>query len=86
MLAEEGDDLSSIKTPSNLAPEGQGGEEASAESSGSGSGTGSQKEEPKQETKSETTPPPAPSKEAPKNHGHKVVKHSKPLFPSVSRL
>lgn len=86
ILAEEGDDLSAIEVPSNLAPEG--------ESSGSSS---PEKEESKKEeaapAKSEAAPAPAPKKEETKStggggggHGHKTIKHPKPLFASVSRL
>jgi len=77
MLAEEGDDLSSILVPSDLGPE-----DASSSSSG------------KSEAKPESSEPkeekaPALPKEEPKVSkvdGHKEIKHSKPLFPSVSRL
>lgn len=88
ILAEEGDDLASIEIPSNLAPEGQ------ASSSGS-----SEKKEEKsaikeEEGKTEKKAAPAPASEpqakqessSGHGHGHKVIKHSKPLFPSVSRL
>lgn len=78
VLAEEGDDLSSVEVPSNLAPEG--------EASSSASST----EKPAEaESKAQSAPTPTPTPEpasAPKSHGHKNIKHSKPLFPSVSRL
>jgi len=86
ILAEEGDDLASIEIPSNLAPEGQA----------SSSGSSEKKEEksaPKVEqetTEKKAAPAPAsePKQESSQGHGHghKVIKHSKPLFPSVSRL
>lgn len=82
MLAEEGDDLSAIEVPKELGPEGA----ASASSSEA------PKEE-KKEAKAEESKAPE-AKSEPKQdaagessgHGHKVIKHSKPLFPSVSRL
>jgi hypothetical protein len=83
ILAEEGDDLASIEVPKDLGPE-----DSSAPSSSS-----SEKPSEKKEEKKETSPKKeepreekaAPAKEEP-SHGHKIVKHSKPLFPSVSRL
>ena len=77
MLAEEGDDLSSISVPSDLGPEGAGSSSATPE---------------KSETKAEPSPPKekkaAPPKDEPKAKvaGHKQIKHSKPMFPSVLRL
>jgi hypothetical protein len=84
ILAEEGDDLASIEVPKDLGPE-----DSSAPSSSS-----SEKKEVAPEKKEEKAAPkeeksePAPEKKEEPSHGngHKVVKHSKPLFPSVSRL
>ena len=82
ILAEEGDDLSSLEIPSNLGPEGE-------------SSTTPKKEEPKKEeaapvsAKQESQPPASKETKESKpetGHGHKTIKHSKPLFPSVSRL
>jgi len=84
ILAEEGDDLASIEVPKDLGPEG-----SSAPSSSSSESKEERKEEPKEEPKEEkAAPAPAPKKEEEPSHGHghKVIKHSKPLFPSVSRL
>lgn len=95
VLAEEGDDLASIEVPSNLAPEGQ--EKSSSSSSSASSSSASEKSEkpesPKkgEEKKAESSLSPAPKQESSatesgSGHGHKEIKHSKPLFPSVSRL
>jgi len=80
MLAEEGDDLASIKVPSDLGPEGSSGS-SSAESQPEPAKeeAKSEKEETKVEAKSEE---PA----APKHTEHKEVKHPKHLLPSVTRL
>lgn len=73
VLAEEGDDLSSITIPENAAP---------APAS----------EQPKQQPKQEAEQKSAEQKarEQPRDERtsreHKEIKHSKPLFPSVSRL
>lgn len=73
VLAEEGDDLSSITIPENAA---------SAPAS----------EQPKQQPKQEAEQKSAEQKarEQPRDERmsreHKEIKHSKPLFPSVSRL
>ncbi|WWC71398.1 uncharacterized protein I206_105353 [Kwoniella pini CBS 10737] len=88
ILAEEGDDLSSISIPSDLSPPGEG-------SSSSSSSSEAPKEEPKKreaaETKKEeSTPsssqPSSGTQQQETGHGHKEIKHSKPMFPSVSRL
>jgi len=83
ILAEEGDDLASIEVPKDLGPEG-----SSAPSSSSSESKEEKKEAaPKKEEPKEEKAAPAPKQEEPNHgHGHKVIKHSKPLFPSVSRL
>ncbi|RSH82283.1 hypothetical protein EHS25_005993 [Saitozyma podzolica] len=75
VLAEEGDDLSSIEIPKDDAPpaKAQAGEQSKPS------------EKPAQEGKKEpasATPAAQPKKE----HGHKEIKHSKAIFPSVYRL
>jgi pyruvate/2-oxoglutarate dehydrogenase complex dihydrolipoamide acyltransferase (E2) component len=84
ILAEEGDDLASIEVPKDLGPE-----DSSAPSSSSSEKKEAvpEKKEEKPAPKEEKKTAPAPErKEEPSHAGHKVVKHSKPLFPSVSRL
>jgi pyruvate/2-oxoglutarate dehydrogenase complex dihydrolipoamide acyltransferase (E2) component len=84
ILAEEGDDLASIEVPKDLGPE-----DSSAPSSSSSEKKEEKKEAPekKEEPKEEKSAPAPEKKEEPSHgNGHKVVKHSKPLFPSVSRL
>lgn len=75
LLAEEGDDLSSIEVPKNLAPEG--------------SSSSSSTEQPKAETKAEPAPAQESKQEPasePVHHEHKQITHSQPIFPSVARL
>ncbi|WVW85436.1 hypothetical protein I302_107474 [Kwoniella bestiolae CBS 10118] len=88
ILAEEGDDLSSITVPEDLSPPGQAQGEASASASGSGSETPKQeKEEPKkEEPKKEDQPSSSATQQHETGHGHKEIKHSQPIFPSVARL
>ena len=85
MLAEEGDDLSSISVPSDLGPEGSG-----ASPSASGSSSAAPETKPSEEAESSEKQETASSKPAetvqPKKTSHKTIKHSKPLFPSVLRL
>jgi pyruvate/2-oxoglutarate dehydrogenase complex dihydrolipoamide acyltransferase (E2) component len=77
LLAEEGDDLSSIEVPKNLAPEGS-------------SSSSEKPEEPKEEAKPAAKE--EPKKEEPKQaaetpkHEHKTIKHSQAISPSVARL
>jgi hypothetical protein len=81
MLAEEGDDLSAIKVPSDLGPEGSSGS-SSAEAE-------PVKEEPKEEKKEEVkeTKGAEPEQSGPSEHGgHKEIKHPKHLMASVTRL
>ncbi|KAI9637614.1 putative pyruvate dehydrogenase protein x component mitochondrial precursor [Dioszegia hungarica] len=82
LLAEEGDDLASIEVPSDLSPPG-----AEAPPPKAGASAEKKAEVPKKAEASSSTPPPAKTEAPKKDHdGHKVVKHSKPLFPSVMRL
>lgn len=71
VLAEEGDDLSSITIPENAAPASE-----------------QPKQQPKQEAEQKSAEQKA--REQPRDERtsreHKEIKHSKPLFPSVSRL
>jgi pyruvate/2-oxoglutarate dehydrogenase complex dihydrolipoamide acyltransferase (E2) component len=84
ILAEEGDDLSSIEVPANLAPEGE-----SSSQPAPAPAPAAKKEEAKEPAKTEAA---APKKEETTSstpshgQGHKTIKHPKPLFPSVSRL
>jgi hypothetical protein len=79
--------LASIEVPKDLGPEDFSApssssekKEAAPEKKEEKKDASSKKEEPKEEKS-------APAKEEPSHgNGHKVVKHSKPLFPSVSRL
>lgn len=75
LLAEEGDDLSSIEVPENLAPEGSSSSDKAEEP----------KEEPKPAAKEEPKKEEPKQAEAPK-HEHKTIKHSQPITPSVARL
>jgi hypothetical protein len=77
MLAEEGDDLSSIEIPKDLAPEASAGPSSSAAES-----TEKPKEEPKPQAAKEETP----AQQQVGHSHHKEIRHPKPLFPSVSRL
>ncbi|AFR96732.2 pyruvate dehydrogenase X component [Cryptococcus neoformans C23] len=74
VLAEEGDDLSSITIPETTSP-------AAPEQP---------KHQPKQQPKEEQKAAEQKAREQPRDerrhHEHKEIKHSKPLFPSVSRL
>lgn len=74
VLAEEGDDLSSITIPETTSP-------AAPEQP---------KQQPKQQPKEEQKAAEQKAREQPRDerrhHEHKEIKHSKPLFPSVSRL
>jgi len=82
MLAEEGDDLSAIEVPKDLAPEGSAApEKTEAEA------PKAEAAEPKAEQKEEThASGSAPSPSEPTSHEHKEINHPKPLFPSVARL
>ncbi|KAE8541949.1 hypothetical protein D1P53_002123 [Cryptococcus gattii VGV] len=80
VLAEEGDDLSSIAIPETPAPAPeQPKQEAKQEAKGT-----------EQEAKEEQKMAEQKAREQPrderKQHEHKEIKHPKPLFPSVSRL
>jgi pyruvate/2-oxoglutarate dehydrogenase complex dihydrolipoamide acyltransferase (E2) component len=85
ILAEEGDDLASIEVPKDLGPEDSS---APSSSSSEKKEAAPEKKEEKAAPKEEKKTAPAPEKKEEPSHGngHKVVKHSKPLFPSVSRL
>lgn len=84
ILAEEGDDLASIAVPKDLGPEGSSApSSSSSESKEEKKEAALKKEEPKEE---KAAPAPKKEEEPSHGHGHKVIKHSKPLFPSVSRL
>lgn len=88
ILAEEGDDLSSIEVPKDLGPEGSSTPSASTSESEKKEEAAPKKEESKKEQKA-STPEPTAASDGNGNghgHGHKEVKHPKPLFPSVSRL
>ncbi|OCF57616.1 pyruvate dehydrogenase X component [Kwoniella mangroviensis CBS 10435] len=88
ILAEEGDDLSAITIPSDLSPPGQGQGESSA--SASSSEASAPKEEPKKEEPQVESKKEQPSSSGTEQHeighGHKEIKHSQPIFPSVARL
>lgn len=101
ILAEEGDDLGAIEVPKDLGPEGSGAtakEETKQAEPKRDTEAKPQKEETQTQTqgqggsggkggqgkKQEEGPSGVTQQEA--GHRHKVVKHSKPLFPSVSRL
>ncbi|WRT68576.1 uncharacterized protein IL334_005554 [Kwoniella shivajii] len=93
ILAEEGDDLSSIKVPDDLSPPNHEGSSSSASGS-----SDTPKEEPKIEEKKVETKEEKPKRQEQESsssssssstnqkHEHKEIKHSKPLLPSVSRL
>ncbi|WVQ79724.1 hypothetical protein IAT38_001824 [Cryptococcus sp. DSM 104549] len=86
ILAEEGDDLSAIEIPSDTSPPSAPN---SSPSSSSDPAAKTDVEEPKRggeepkrvEARKEET-----GEVKVEKHGHKEVKHDKPLFPSVSRL
>lgn len=73
VLAEEGDDLSSITIPETTSP-------AAPEQSKQ-----QPEEEPREQKAAEQKAREQPRDER-RHHEHKEIKHSKPLFPSVSRL
>lgn len=73
VLAEEGDDLSSITIPENTFPAAP--EQPKQQP----------KEEPREQKAAEQKAREQPRDER-RHHEHKEIKHSKPLFPSVSRL
>ena len=75
MLAEEGDDLSSIEVPSDLGPEGSGSTTVAEENSAESETKSEAKEEKAKAIEHDTA-----------GDGQKLIKHPKPLFPSVSRL
>ncbi|ORX38357.1 hypothetical protein BD324DRAFT_588688 [Kockovaella imperatae] len=87
MLAEEGDDLSSIKVPSELGPDSGS---SKAEGSSSGPKQDSKASKPEQNKaeggKKEAAPQKTQDSTNKHSDGHKTIQHSKPLFPSVMRL
>ncbi|WWD19221.1 hypothetical protein CI109_103679 [Kwoniella shandongensis] len=85
ILAEEGDDLASVEIPSNLAPEGSSipEKEGNAPPKEEKKAEEPKKEEPK---KQESAPAEKAETSGGHSHGGKQIKHSQPIFPSVSRL
>ncbi|OCF32721.1 pyruvate dehydrogenase X component [Kwoniella heveanensis BCC8398] len=90
VLAEEGDDLSSIEVPKDLAPPGQ--DSSSSSSSSSPEPPKEEKKRSEEPKKEESKPAETEQKSAEPavghdtGHGQKEIKHSQPIFPSVSRL
>lgn len=82
VLAEEGEDLASLEIPKDLSP--PGASESAPEAPKAKEEK--QAEEPKQEKRVEAKPESASAPAGGSHHGHKEIKHSKPIFPSVSRL
>jgi pyruvate/2-oxoglutarate dehydrogenase complex dihydrolipoamide acyltransferase (E2) component len=86
LLAEEGDDLSAIEVPSDLSPPGAAAPPPKAAEADSKPAE-KKADEPKKAEPAASKPSPSPEGSGEKNeHGHKIIKHSRPLFPSVSRL
>lgn len=77
VLAEEGDDLSSITIPEAAPPAAPAAPEQPQQPE--------QAKEVKEQKAAEQKAREQPRDER-KHHEHKEIKHSKPLFPSVSRL
>ncbi|KAM0787092.1 hypothetical protein ACM66B_006350 [Microbotryomycetes sp. NB124-2] len=85
MLAEEGDDLSSIKAPTETAPKAEPEQRTASESSSSTSSKPSQASE-TPSTPTTDAPRPTDSQAHGAKPSHKHPTHSHPLLPSVMRL
>ena len=92
MLAEEGDDLSSIEVPADLGPEGSSSSKSAPEPKEEQAAPPQPKKEEKaaaSEPKKQEKIPEGPGKGTEQDRvggGHKELKHPYPLFPSVARL
>jgi len=73
VLAEQGDDLSKLEVPTDLAPEKQDIPKEDKPSAPAPAASAPASAEPAAES-------------APASHGHLELDHSKPMFPSVARL
>jgi pyruvate/2-oxoglutarate dehydrogenase complex dihydrolipoamide acyltransferase (E2) component len=97
ILAEEGDDISSIEVPTDLAPEGSSSASASTRSTDASASENSSSSSKPAESKPEQSSTSSAKADAQAskgesqtaeggNHHHQKITHSKPLFSSVIRL